>query len=190
MDSEKPFVDPIALVEHELRAAKSAWLSFEFPYYVTTLYGENGKAQVVIGRIRSDIGTAYCIPVYSSMKAKERSSMWKQGDRPEDIAFIKVVGLAEAYHFWHGVLLRFFQLIPGLTEQNAHDLVIWFDHADGKPLPYPVCAFCYVLSLQATCKKAGIRLALPKTQEGTIQGGLKDVLPGEETSDTLDIDME
>jgi hypothetical protein len=194
MGSEEQGPDPLIALDAELRYLLSSWVSLEFPYYVPLLKDTDGKYKVIVGRLRMDTELVYTMAAYSSLVAKNRSTLWSAGGRTESISFSRIRNVAEAYVFWYNALRKFFQTAKGLTEDDAHKLLVVFNHRDGKPFPAPICVFCYVLSLQRACKQAGITVRQETAQSelvvGEGQGGKKSPTVDAETSDTLDVDLE
>lgn len=188
--------DALNALDSELRFCMSEWLSFEFPQYVPLLRDTDGRFKVIVGRLHADDGAepVYAMSAYSSLAAKDRSMLWAAGGRSEDISFTKLRGVAEAYYFWYNALRKFFQTATGLTETDAHKLLVVFNHQDGKTFPAPICVFCYVLALQKKCQQSGINLTTENAKselvEGDGQGGMTPPDVEKETSDTLDVDLE
>ncbi len=183
-EEKPPVVDPLKEVDQALRVAKAEWLCFEFPYFVPMLRDTDGNLKIIVGRIRTDQGTGFCLSAYSSLKARDRSTLWAAGGRVEEIIFVKVASVAPAYCYWHNALTKFFRAVPELTREHVHDLSVLFDHEDGKPWPHPICAYCYVLELEKACAEEGIRVR-PQNQEGDSSNDLDNT-----TSDSLETDVE
>ena len=139
----------------EMRLLECQWVSTVFPQYVPC-YEIDGKMKVMIGRVDLEGTLNYLIPVYTSMTAKDRSSLWKGKQATTDPYFLKICNVRQAEDFWCNVL-KMFLVSQNLTENQAHDLVIIFDHRnDRNPTPLPKCVFCYIIELRAEMNALGI----------------------------------
>jgi len=192
MDEKPSPVDILSSLENDLNSTMSDWLSFEFPYYVPILKDDK-SLKIMVGRIWVKEKPYYTMTAYPSLKATKRSFLWSSTTvGKENVVFTKIDSLAEAYFFWHNALKKFFEAVPELTVENAHELLIIFNHQDGKTFPVPICVFCYVLNLQKACKANGIILtkteSQPENKESEEEGGVNPDADSEFTPDTLNIE--
>jgi hypothetical protein len=185
--------DPLTVLDADILFLKAEWLSFEFPQYIPVLKGTDDRPKVIVGRFNTaeSAQPTYITSVYMSPAAKDRSSLWQIGGRADEITLMKLCDVATAHRFWYNALKKFFQLTQGLTVEDAHRFLMVFNHQDNKPFPAPICVFCHVLALEKKCQQAGVVLTGESASvEEDEQGGTTPPDVENETSDTLDVDLE
>ena len=188
MDEQEQPINVLEELERDLQSLMTRWLSHEFPYYVPLLQ-EGERLKIIVRRLLVQKSPFYIMLSYPSLKAIHRSTLWRLPDIGEDnIVFMKINNVVEAHTLWYNSLKKFFQTLPGLTKEDAHNLLVVFDHRDDRNFLSSLCVFCYVLDLQKLCLGKGTisqeTKSQPKIEQSLAEGG---VAPN--ISDALDFDF-
>lgn len=154
MEGPKPEdLELLLQLGEEIRAIEREWVSAQFPQFVPCFEVE-GKMLVAVRRVASDKKSPrFIIPVFTSLEAKDRSSLWC-GEGCPDLSsayFIKVKGIKEAEAFWSGVIKATVRK-QSLTEKDVHSVFLIFNHRNEQKLPDPQCLFCYIVTLRKEVK--------------------------------------
>jgi hypothetical protein len=186
MENPEPLqVDPLAVLEAELRLLYCQWVATVYPQFVPC-YEIDGKIRVMVGRTVVNGEPHFLVPVYTSLEAKDRSSLWK-GTLKTDPYFIKVQDVKQAEDFWCNVL-RMFVAVQNITEEKIHDLVLIFNHKDNAPLPSPQCVFCHVIDLRKILTANGIKRGGESLKDVQIMGESSNKEKKEEEDTSIDLD--
>lgn len=180
-----PQVDPLALFDAELRFAYGEWVSTVYPQFVPC-YEIDNKIRVTVGRTVVGNQTHFIVPVYTSLEAKDRSSLWK-GNLKTEPYFIKVQDVKQAEDFWCNVL-RMFVAMQNISEEQVHDLVLVFNHKDNFPFPSPQCVFCHVVDLRKILAANGITRESESLKDVQVVGEPSEEEETEEEDTSIDLD--